>query len=88
MHTLGLIVLVILVLAVGVSRFGWPWSRERTSVSAEQKRQFVEGLLPQVEEALRRRGASEAEIDAARAKVRAAEDDLNDSMSDHVPGAW
>jgi hypothetical protein len=83
-----LIVLVALVLAVGVSRFGWPWRRERTSVTAGQKRQFVEGLLPQAEEAMRRRGASEDEIAEALAKVRAAEDELGDSKTDHVPGAW
>lgn len=83
-----LIALLVLVFAVGVSRFGWPWRRERTSVTAEQKRQFVEGLLPQAEEAMRRRGASEGEIAAALAKVRAAENDLNDSKTDHVPGAW
>jgi hypothetical protein len=88
MHDLVLIVLVVLVLAVGVSRFGWPWRRERTSVTAEQKRQFVEGLLPQAEEAMRQRGASEAEIAEGLARVRAAEGDLNDSKSDRVPGAW
>ena len=88
MQTVVLIVLVVLVFAVGVSRFGWPWRRERTSVTAVEKRQFVEGLLPQAEEAMRQRGASEAEIAAALAKVRAAEDGLDDSKSDHVPGAW
>jgi hypothetical protein len=88
MHALVLIALVGLALAVGVSRFGWPWRRERASVTAEQKRQFVESLLPQAEEAMRQRGASEDEICEALAKVRAAEGDLNDSKSDHVPGAW
>jgi hypothetical protein len=45
-------------------------------------------LLPQAEEAMRQRGASEAEIAEALARVRAAEGDLNDSKSDRVPGAW
>ena len=88
MHALILIVLVGLTLAVGVSRFGWPWRRERTSVTAVEKREFVEALLPQAEEAMRQRGASEDEIAEALAKVRAAEADLRDSKSDHVPGAF
>jgi hypothetical protein len=88
MHTLLLAVLVVLVFCVGVARFGWPWKRERTSVTADQKRQFVEGLLPHAEAAMRQRGASEAEIASALAKVRAAERAFRDSKSDHVPGAW
>ena len=37
---------------------------------------------------MRRRGASEDEIAEALAKVRAAEENLTDSTTDHVPGAW
>ena len=88
MAALLLIVRVALTLAVGVSRFGWPWRRERTSVTADEKRRFVEGLLPQAEEAMRQRGASEEEIAEARAKIRAAEDELEDSKRGSAPGAW
>ena len=88
MHTLVLVILVGLVLCVGVSRFGRPWKRERTSVTADQKRRFVEALLPHAEAAMRQRGAGEDEIASALAKVRAAERAFDDSKSDHVPGAW
>ena len=88
MHTVLLILLVGLVISVGVSRFGRPWNRERTSVTADQKRRFVEALLPHAEAAMRQRGASDAEIASALAKVRAAERAFRDSKSDHVRGAW
>jgi hypothetical protein len=88
MQTLLLTLLVGLVFCVGVARFGWPWKRERTSVTADQKRRFVEALLPHAEAAMRQRGASEDEIASALAKVRAAERAFEDSKSDHVPGAW
>jgi hypothetical protein len=88
MHTLVLVVLVGLVISVGVARFGWPWQRERTSVTADEKRRFVEALLPHAEAAMRQRGASDDEIASALAKVRAAERAFRDSKSDHVPGAW
>ena len=88
MHTLLLILLVGLVLSIGVSRFGRPWKRERTSVTADEKRRFVEGLLPHAEAAMRQRGASEEEIASALAKVRAAERAFADSRTDHVRGAW
>ena len=88
MHTLLLILLVGLVLSIGVSRFGRPWKRERTSVNADEKRRFVEGLLPHAEAAMRQRGASEEEIASALAKVRAAERAFADSRTDHVRGAW
>lgn len=88
MHTLLLALLVVLVFCVGVSRFGWPWKRVRTSVTADQKRQFVEVLLPHAEAAMRQRGATDDEIASALAKVRAAERAFRDSKSDHVPGAW
>ena len=83
-----MVILVGLVLCVGVSRFGRPWKRERTSVTADQKRRFVEALLLHAEAAMRQRGAGEDEIASALAKVRAAERALEDSKSDHVPGAW
>jgi hypothetical protein len=88
MHTLLLVVLVFLVFCVGVSRFGRPWRRERTSVTADQKRQFVDALLPHAEAAMRERGATDDEIASALAKVRAAERSFKDSKSDYVPGAW
>ena len=88
MHTLLLVLLVVLLLSVGVSRFGWPWRRERTSVTADQKRQFVEMLLPHAEAAMRERGATDDEIASALAKVRAAERAFRDSKSNSVPGAW
>ncbi len=88
MHTFLWVLLVGLVLCVGVARFGRPWRRERTSVSADQKRQFVEALLPHAEAAMRQRGATEGEIARAMAKVRAAERAFEDAKSDHVPGVW
>jgi hypothetical protein len=88
MHTLLLVLLVGLVVSVGVARFGLPWQRERTSVTADEKRRFVEALLPHAEAAMRQRGASEAEIASALAKVRAAERAFTDTTTDHVPGAW
>lgn len=88
MHTLLLIVFVGLVICTGIARFGLPWKRERTSVTADQKRRFVEALLPHAEAAMRQRGAGEDEIASAPAKVRAAERAFTDSTTDHVPGAW
>jgi hypothetical protein len=88
MHTLVLVLLVGLVISVGVLRFGRPWQRERTSVTADEKRRFVEALLPHAEAAMRQRGASDAEIASALAKVRAAERAFTDSTTDRVPGAW